>query len=96
MKYSRFFAMIATSTLVMLGLMYLNSYAIIEHAFWSETRFYMAFVMGAAMAVIMLSFMLNMYESKKANTVIYIGSVLVFALALFWFVVRRPCKTARI
>lgn len=83
MKYSRFFAMIATSTAVMLGLMYLNSYSIIEHAFWSETRFYMAFVMGAAMAVVMLSFMLGMYKDKGKNLLIYAGSIIVFAGALF-------------
>ena len=83
MKYSRFFTMIATSTAIMLGLMYLNSYSIFEHAFWSETRFYMAFVMGAAMAVIMLSFMLGMYKDKTKNMIIYIGSAAVFALALF-------------
>ena len=35
MKYSRFFAMIGTSTLVMFGLMYLNTYAI-DHVFFSE------------------------------------------------------------
>jgi len=83
MKYSRFFAMITTSTAVMLGLMYLNSYSIIEHAFWSETRFYMAFVMGASMAVVMLSFMLGMYKNKNKNALIYIGSIVVFALTLF-------------
>lgn len=83
MKYSRFFAMIGTSTAVMLGLMYLNSYSIIEHAFWSETRFYMAFVMGAAMAVVMLSFMLGMYKDKGKNILIYAGSIIVFAGALF-------------
>ena len=37
MKYSRFGAMIATSTIVMLGLMYLNTYAL-EHVYFSETR----------------------------------------------------------
>lgn len=83
MKYSRFFTMIATSTVVMLGLMYLNSYSIIEHAFWSETRFYMAFVMGAAMAVVMLSFMLGMYKNKGKNILIYAGSAIVFTGALF-------------
>lgn len=83
MKYSKFFAMIGTSTVVMLGLMYLNSYSIIEHAFWSETRFYMAFVMGAAMAFVMLSFMLGMYNDKGKNILIYIGSIIVFAGALF-------------
>ena len=83
MNYSRFFIMIATSTAVMLGLMYLNSYSIIDHAFWSETRFYMAFVMGAAMAIVMLSFMLGMYKNKGLNIIIYMASIVVFAGALF-------------
>ncbi len=84
MSYKRFFAMIITSTVVMLGLMYLNTYAL-SHVRWSETRFYMAFVMGAAMAVIMLGFMLKMYEDRRANLAIFGGSVLVFAVAL-WLV----------
>lgn len=41
MSYWRFAAMIATSTVVMFGLMYLNTY-LISHVFWSETRAYMA------------------------------------------------------
>jgi uncharacterized protein (DUF305 family) len=84
MKYGRFLAMIATSTAVMLGLMYLNTYAW-DHVFWSQTRFWMAFVMGAAMAVIMLSFMLGMYKDPKKNAAIFVGSVVVFAGAL-WLV----------
>ena len=64
--------------------MYLNSYSL-DHATFSETRFYMTFVMGAAMAVVMLSFMLNMYKSSKINIAIYAGSALVFILAL-WLV----------
>ena len=84
MKYRRFLAMIATSTAVMLGLMYLNTYTV-DHVFFSETRFWMAFVMGAAMAVVMLSFMLGMYEDRKKNAAIFVGSALVFAGAL-WLV----------
>ena len=80
--YTRFFAMIATSTVVMYGLMYLNTYAW-GHVFFSETRAYMAVVMGATMAVIMLSFMLHMHKRMKLNLAIYGGSVAVFALALF-------------
>jgi len=38
-------------------LMYLNTYAL-DHVFFSETRAYMALVMGATMAIIMLAFML--------------------------------------
>lgn len=84
MKYRWFLAMIATSTAVMLGLMYLNTFAW-EHVFWSETRFWMAFVMGASMAVIMLSFMLGMYKDGKKNLMIFGGSLVVFAAAL-WLV----------
>ncbi len=84
MSYWRFAAMIATSTTVMFILMYFNTYAF-EHIFWSETRFWMAFVMGAAMAVIMLAFMLSMYKNTKVNIGIFVGSAFVFALTL-WLV----------
>lgn len=83
-KYWRFLAMIGTSAAVMFGLMYLNTYAW-DHVFWSETRFWMAFVMGAAMAAVMLSFMLGMYEDRKKNAAIFVGSLLVFTGAL-WLV----------
>ena len=83
-SYARFGAMIATSTAVMFGLMYLNTYAL-DHVFFSETRFYMAFVMGATMAVIMLLFMLGMYKNGKINVGIIIGSIVIFAGAL-WLV----------
>lgn len=41
--------------------------------------------MGASMAMIMLSFMLNMYANRALNLAIYASSLLVFALAL-WLV----------
>jgi uncharacterized protein (DUF305 family) len=66
----------------MLGLMYLNSYQF-SHVRFSETRTYMAIYMGAAMAIIMLGFMLNMYKNKKANMAIFAGSLIVFAASLF-------------
>jgi hypothetical protein len=84
MNYGRFFAMIATSTVVMFGLMYLNTY-LVGHAFWSETRAYMALVMGATMTVIMLAYMLSMYTDRRLNFAIFTGSVVVFAVAL-WLV----------
>lgn len=83
-KYLRFAAMIATSTVVMFGLMYLNTYAL-DHVFFSETRAYMALYMGAAMAIVMLLFMLGMYQNKALNAFVLAGSVVVFALAL-WLV----------
>lgn len=82
--YPRFGVMIATSTAVMLGLMYLNTYQL-DHVFFSETRAYMALVMGATMAVIMLGFMLGMFTNRRANIGIAAGSAVVFAVAL-WLV----------
>ena len=82
--YGRFAAMIATSTVVMFGLMYLNTYQF-DHATFSETRGWIALLMGATMAVIMLSFMLHMMENKRVNLGIYLVSVLVFAASL-WLV----------
>ncbi|MEX3313573.1 DUF305 domain-containing protein [Sulfitobacter sp. PS-8MA] len=84
MGYGRFAAMIATSTVVMFVLMYLNTY-LVSHVFWSETRAYMALLMGATMAIIMLAFMLKMYPSKKANTAIFAGAAIAFAASL-WLV----------
>ncbi len=82
--YWKFGAMIAVSTIVMFGLMYLNTYAL-NHVFYSETRAYMALIMGAAMAVIMLAFMLGMYTNRTANLAILAAAFLVFAGAL-WLV----------
>lgn len=84
MGYGRFAAMIATSTVVMFGLMYLNTY-LLSHVFWSETRAYMALLMGATMAVIMLAFMLSMYSSKSLNIAIFLGAGVVFGVSL-WLV----------
>ncbi|PLT24949.1 DUF305 domain-containing protein [Pseudoalteromonas sp. MelDa3] len=80
--YSKFFLMIATSTITMFVLMYLNTYQL-SHVYFSETRTYMALYMGATMAVIMLLFMLNMYKDKKKNITVLIASVAVFVGSLF-------------
>jgi uncharacterized protein (DUF305 family) len=64
--------------------MYLNTYQL-DHVFFSETRTYMALVMGASMAVIMLAFMVNMYTNRRVNIGIFVGSAIVFSLAL-WLV----------
>ena len=82
MSYVRFGLMILTSTVVMFILMYINTYAW-EHLFYSETRTYMAILMGATMAVIMLAFMLGMYSNKTLNIAIFAGSAAVFALSLW-------------
>lgn len=83
-SYLRFGLMIAVSTMVMLGLMYLNTYQI-DHVFYSQTRAWMALLMGAVMAVIMLGFMWGMYKNRRVNYAIIAGSLVVFAMSL-WLV----------
>jgi uncharacterized protein (DUF305 family) len=84
MSYLRFAAMIAASTVAMFGLMYLNTY-VLDHVSWSETRAWMALVMGATMAVLMLAFMYRMYPKAGLNFAIFAGAGAVFAMSL-WLV----------
>ncbi|WP_246040504.1 DUF305 domain-containing protein [Roseovarius arcticus] len=81
MGYSRFFAMIVTSTVVMFGLMYLNTYAL-DHIFFSQTRMWMALYMGGIMAIIMLAFMLGMYTNRAANIAIFVGALVAFVVGV--------------
>ena len=84
MSYAKFGAMILVSTIAMFGLMYLNTYEM-DHVLYSQTRTWMAVVMGATMAIIMQVFMWDMYESKRANTGIIASSLVIFAASL-WLV----------
>lgn len=81
-SYTRFAAMIITSTIVMFALMYLNTYAL-DHVWLSQTRMWMALYMGAAMAAVMLAFMLSMYTNKSLNIAIFALSAVVFAASLY-------------
>jgi hypothetical protein len=83
-NYGRFGLMVVASMVAMFILTYVNTYRF-SHIDFSETRFFMTFVMGAAMAVIMLTFMRGMYQNKVVNRSIYLGSLIVFALAI-WLV----------
>ena len=77
--YLRFAAMIATSTTVMFVLTYTNAFAW-EHVRWSEERFYMAVLMGGAMALGMLAFMRSMmYVNGRLNLVIVGGALALMA-----------------
>lgn len=82
--YARFAAMVGVSTFVMFGLMYLTTYEV-DHVFFSQTRAWMALVMGSTMAIIMLGFMTHMLTRKGVNVGILIGSVALFAVSL-WLV----------
>ena len=84
MKYTTFAQMIGVGTIIMFGLMYLNTYSV-DHIFFSETRAFMALIMGATMAIVMLAFMWKMYPNKGANLGILVGSLAVFLVSL-WLV----------
>lgn len=81
--YLKFLLMILTSTAMMFGLTYLSTYST-DHVFFSETRAYMALVMGSTMSVVMLLFMWNMYGSRAANVAIFIASAIVFTSSLYF------------
>lgn len=83
--YARFFAMVAVATGIMFVMMYLNSARILEHAWFSETRFYMGLLMGAVMVAVMLAFMSGMYRNRKTNAGIFAGAA-VFAVLSLWLV----------
>ena len=83
-SYGKFGIMIAVSTFIMYWLMYLNVFQL-NHIFFSQTRLYMALIMGSVMAFVMLLFMWGMYKNKVLNFVILGVSALVFSASL-WLV----------
>ncbi|KEO86810.1 DUF305 domain-containing protein [Erythrobacter sp. SCSIO 43205] len=83
-NYWRFMAMVATSTAIMFFLMYSNTFDA-DDLFWSETRFWMTFVMGGMMMIVMLLFMWGMYKDRTKNFIIVGVGALTMALAL-WLV----------
>lgn len=66
MTDTRSLAMIATSTVVVFVLMYLNT-DLFGHVSFSETRIWMAVLMGATMAFVTMSFMRTMSPAEAAN-----------------------------
>lgn len=79
-NYRRFYMMLLCSFVAMYITMYLNTYTI-DHVYFSLTRFYMTCMGIATMSIIMWFFMRNMYNDKKKNRVIFIGSFVLFASA---------------
>lgn len=80
--YLRFGAMILTAMVVMYAVMFLSSWNW-SHIRWSESRMFMALAMGGTMGVVMLGWMLNMYQNHKLNMVIFAASILLFAGAVY-------------
>ncbi len=79
-NYTKFILMLAASFIAMYITMYLNTYEI-DHVYFSLTRFYMSCLGIASMTVIMLFFMRKMYQNKKKNIAVLLGSLLLFISA---------------
>lgn len=84
--------MIGTSMVAMFFLTYINSYQILDHAWFSETRLFMTLIMGAVMTGIMLAFMLKMYRNARVNAAIFIGAALLL-LGAVWLVRSQATVT---
>lgn len=82
--YRNFLLMILAASILMFCLMYLNTYQF-SHVWFSQTRLFMTFIMAGGMAVVMLFFMRHMYENRRANLAIVIGSIALIVLGL-WMV----------
>ena len=80
-SYTKFVGMLVASFIAMYITMYLNTYAI-DHVYFSLTRFYMTCLGISAMAIIMFVAMRTMYQNKKKNIAIVIGSIALFVGAL--------------
>lgn len=80
-NYTKFVWMLAASFVAMYITMYLNSYQI-DHVYFSLTRFYMSCLGIAAMAIIMFVAMRGMYQNKKKNIAIILGSIILFVGAM--------------
>lgn len=79
--YTRFLLTLGLSFLIMYGVMFLNIYEA-GHIHLSLTRTYMALLMVAPMAWLMLGMMGQMYPDHGRNRVIAASAAFVFVLAL--------------
>jgi hypothetical protein len=80
--YLRFAAMIVTGMFVMYWVMFVGSYSW-SHIQFSQSRVYMALVMGGAMTLVMLGWMLNMYKNVRVNVGIVVVGLLLIGFGTF-------------
>jgi hypothetical protein len=81
MGWSRFFAMITTSTVIMFFLMYQLVYSW-DHAMFSVNRLIASLVMGCVMAAVMLGFMGSMYQGMRTKLGVLIVAILAGSILL--------------
>lgn len=88
-NYKKFALMLAISFVIMYTVMFLNVDRI-NHVYISTTRIYMALLMVAPMALLMLTLMGKMYPNKKINMTIMASSVIVFIGTLILLRTQTP------
>lgn len=89
MTYKKFTVMMIISFLIMYTVMFLNIDQF-SHYHTSLTRTYMAILMVAPMAVVMMLMMGKMYPNQKLNMVITAGAVVVFIAVLIGLRTQTP------
>jgi uncharacterized protein (DUF305 family) len=89
MSYKMFTVTMIISFIIMYGVMFLNVDEA-NHIHISTTRIYMSLLMVSAMAVIMMLMMGNMYPSKRVDTGIIVGAIVVFGLVLAGLRTQTP------
>ena len=82
--YRTFVLMIVTASVLMFGLMYLNTYQL-DHVWFSQTRLFMTMIMAGAMTLVMLFFMRHMDRNRTANVALVVAGVALLAGGL-WLV----------
>ena len=88
-SYKMLSVMMIISFLIMYIVMFLNMDSI-GHYHTSATRIYMAIMMVAPMAVVMMMLMGKMYPNKKKNTAIIITAIIVCSAALTGLRTQTP------
>lgn len=89
MSYKKFAVMMFISFIIMYMVMFLNMDSI-DHYHTSTTRIYMAVLMVAPMAIVMMAMMGKMYPSKKSNTEIVVAAIILFIVTLTALRTQRP------
>ena len=89
MSYKKFWITMAISFFIMYIVMFLNMDNS-SHYHTSLTRIYMALLMVAPMAVVMMLMMGKMYPNKKTNMGIMVAGTLVFIIALVALRTQMP------
>lgn len=80
MSYKKFIVMMIISFLIMYTVMFLNMDKV-YHYHTGATRVYMAIMMVAPMAVLMMIMMGSMYPKKKRNAGIIVAGIILFIVA---------------